>query len=229
MGCRGSFVHQYELGLSPHSSEVLAIKIEVDTNPPVGAKTDVSHRASSRHLESLEIVRMELNQNILAVQKTLQKRCLPANPPMAVSRTPKVAPPPRPTQASTNRTCRLFHHDRRDFNAMLHCSRGSCTTSCSAATPRVATLLEGQPRLGHLKLAPSPYLAQYGPRPGLGGDILHATFSTELPDLPAIDIVLDRIRPPTRFTASTASRSSGLTTCRRVLRRTTTAVSAAVK
>ncbi len=32
----------YELGLSPHSSEVLAIKIEVDTNPPVGAKTDVS-------------------------------------------------------------------------------------------------------------------------------------------------------------------------------------------
>ena len=32
----------YELGLSPHAREVLAIKIEVDTNPPVGAKTDVS-------------------------------------------------------------------------------------------------------------------------------------------------------------------------------------------
>ena len=27
----------YELGLSPHRSEVLAVKIEVDTNPPVGA------------------------------------------------------------------------------------------------------------------------------------------------------------------------------------------------
>ena len=28
----------YELGLSPHGSEVLAVKIEVDTNPPAGAE-----------------------------------------------------------------------------------------------------------------------------------------------------------------------------------------------
>ena len=32
----------HELGLSPHISEVLAIKIEVDTKPPQGAKMDVS-------------------------------------------------------------------------------------------------------------------------------------------------------------------------------------------
>ena len=32
----------YEIGLSPHATEVLAIKIEVDTNPPTGAKTQVS-------------------------------------------------------------------------------------------------------------------------------------------------------------------------------------------
>ena len=31
----------HELGLSPHAAEVLAIKIEVDTNPPQGAGTDV--------------------------------------------------------------------------------------------------------------------------------------------------------------------------------------------
>ncbi len=32
----------HELGLSPHADEALAIKIEVDTNPPQGAGTDVS-------------------------------------------------------------------------------------------------------------------------------------------------------------------------------------------
>ena len=32
----------HEVGLSPHASEVLAVKIEVDTNPPDGADTDVS-------------------------------------------------------------------------------------------------------------------------------------------------------------------------------------------
>lgn len=32
----------YELDLSPHGSEVLAIKIEVDTNPPAGAGLDTS-------------------------------------------------------------------------------------------------------------------------------------------------------------------------------------------
>ena len=32
----------YELGLSPHASEVVAIKIEVDTRPPAGALTAVS-------------------------------------------------------------------------------------------------------------------------------------------------------------------------------------------
>ena len=32
----------HEVGLSPHASEVLAIKIEVDTNPPHGAETDVT-------------------------------------------------------------------------------------------------------------------------------------------------------------------------------------------
>ena len=38
----------HELGLSPHSAEVLAIKIEVDTNPPQGARTDV--RLVRRHV-----------------------------------------------------------------------------------------------------------------------------------------------------------------------------------
>ena len=32
----------HELGLSPHASEVLAVKIEVDTNPPAGAGLEVS-------------------------------------------------------------------------------------------------------------------------------------------------------------------------------------------
>jgi len=32
----------YELGLSPHRSEVLAVKIEVDTNPPAGAGLDTT-------------------------------------------------------------------------------------------------------------------------------------------------------------------------------------------
>jgi len=32
----------YELGLSPHSNEVLAVKIEVDTNPPAGAVLSTS-------------------------------------------------------------------------------------------------------------------------------------------------------------------------------------------
>ena len=32
----------HELGLSPHASEVLAVKIEVDTNPPPGAEMDIS-------------------------------------------------------------------------------------------------------------------------------------------------------------------------------------------
>ena len=38
----------HELGLSPHSAEVFAIKIEVDTNPPQGARTDV--RLVRRHV-----------------------------------------------------------------------------------------------------------------------------------------------------------------------------------
>ena len=32
----------YELGLSPHADQVLAVKIEVDTNPPAGAKLETS-------------------------------------------------------------------------------------------------------------------------------------------------------------------------------------------
>ena len=32
----------HELGLSPHASEALAIRIEVDTNPPAGAETAIS-------------------------------------------------------------------------------------------------------------------------------------------------------------------------------------------
>lgn len=32
----------HEVGLSPHASEVLAVKVEVDTQPPQGAGTDVS-------------------------------------------------------------------------------------------------------------------------------------------------------------------------------------------
>ncbi len=32
----------HDIGLSPHASEVLAVKIEVDTNPPSGAGTDIT-------------------------------------------------------------------------------------------------------------------------------------------------------------------------------------------
>ena len=32
----------YEIGLSPHPGQVLAVKVEVDTNPPAGATTDTS-------------------------------------------------------------------------------------------------------------------------------------------------------------------------------------------
>ncbi len=32
----------FELGLSPHRDEMLAVKLEVDTNPPTGAKLDTS-------------------------------------------------------------------------------------------------------------------------------------------------------------------------------------------
>ena len=32
----------YEIGLSPHAGEVLAVKVEVDTNPPAGATTDTT-------------------------------------------------------------------------------------------------------------------------------------------------------------------------------------------
>lgn len=32
----------HELGLSPHASEVLAIKVEIDTNPPAGGMTETS-------------------------------------------------------------------------------------------------------------------------------------------------------------------------------------------
>ena len=32
----------YEIGLSPHAAEVLAIRIEVDTRPPAGATMDTS-------------------------------------------------------------------------------------------------------------------------------------------------------------------------------------------
>ena len=32
----------YEIGLSPHPGQVLAVKIEVDTNPPAGAATDTT-------------------------------------------------------------------------------------------------------------------------------------------------------------------------------------------
>ena len=38
----------YELGLSPHQSEVLAVRIEVDTRPPAGAGTDI--RLVRRHV-----------------------------------------------------------------------------------------------------------------------------------------------------------------------------------
>lgn len=38
----------HELGLSPHAGEVLAIKVEVDTNPPQGAATEV--RLVRRHV-----------------------------------------------------------------------------------------------------------------------------------------------------------------------------------
>ena len=38
----------HELGLSPHSAEVLTVKIEVETNPPQGARTDV--RLVRRHV-----------------------------------------------------------------------------------------------------------------------------------------------------------------------------------
>ena len=32
----------YEIGLSPHPGQVLAVKVEVDTNPPAGATTDTT-------------------------------------------------------------------------------------------------------------------------------------------------------------------------------------------
>ena len=32
----------YELGLSPHASETISIKVEIDTHPPAGAKTETS-------------------------------------------------------------------------------------------------------------------------------------------------------------------------------------------
>ena len=32
----------YEIGLSPHADQVLAVKVEVDTNPPAGATTDTT-------------------------------------------------------------------------------------------------------------------------------------------------------------------------------------------
>ncbi len=43
----------YELGLSPHRDEVLAVKIEVDTNPPAGAglETTVVRRYVTLHLQ----------------------------------------------------------------------------------------------------------------------------------------------------------------------------------
>jgi hypothetical protein len=43
----------YELGLSPHAGEVLSIKLEVDTNPPVGAglATTVVRRHIMLHLQ----------------------------------------------------------------------------------------------------------------------------------------------------------------------------------
>lgn len=42
----------YELGISPHPSEVLAVKLEVDTNPPVGAglTTTIVRRHVALHL-----------------------------------------------------------------------------------------------------------------------------------------------------------------------------------
>ncbi len=43
----------YELGLSPHQSEVLAVKIEIDTNPPDGAElaTTIVRRHITLHLQ----------------------------------------------------------------------------------------------------------------------------------------------------------------------------------
>jgi len=43
----------YELGLSPHRDETLAVKIEVDTNPPVGAglETTIVRRYVTLHLQ----------------------------------------------------------------------------------------------------------------------------------------------------------------------------------
>ncbi len=43
----------FELGLSPHQTEVLAIKVEVDTNPPAGAglETTVIRRHLTLHLQ----------------------------------------------------------------------------------------------------------------------------------------------------------------------------------
>ncbi|MDQ7029060.1 MAG: nucleotidyl transferase AbiEii/AbiGii toxin family protein [Ardenticatenia bacterium] len=38
----------YELGLSPHRDEVLAVKIEVDTNPPAGAGLETTGGAAAR-------------------------------------------------------------------------------------------------------------------------------------------------------------------------------------
>lgn len=43
----------YELGLSPHRDEVIAVKIEVDTNPPAGAEltTSIVRRHVTLHLQ----------------------------------------------------------------------------------------------------------------------------------------------------------------------------------
>ncbi|MEZ4710631.1 MAG: nucleotidyl transferase AbiEii/AbiGii toxin family protein [Caldilineaceae bacterium] len=43
----------YELGLSPHKSEVMAIKLEIDTNPPAGARlaTTVLKRHVALHVQ----------------------------------------------------------------------------------------------------------------------------------------------------------------------------------
>lgn len=43
----------YEVGLSPHRTEILAVKIEVDTNPPIGAglTTSVVRRHIALHLQ----------------------------------------------------------------------------------------------------------------------------------------------------------------------------------
>src|SRR5207237_623298 len=43
----------HDLGISPHATEVLAVKIEVDTNPPRGAvlETTIVRRHATLHLQ----------------------------------------------------------------------------------------------------------------------------------------------------------------------------------